>query len=434
MLVTLPCTLLLLDVWPLRRLGFGPQKLSLNDPPPARPSLPATPRPWELVMEKIPLLALSMLASWLAADSMKYTGRVISFELVPLPLRIQNALVSFLTYIGKIFWPADLAVIYPFPEAISPWHTALSVLVLMGITVYAGFGLRKRPYLIVGWLWFLGTLVPVSGIIQVGLWPALADRWAYVPSIGLFVMVVCGGYECLERWGGSAARAAAAVLSSVLILALTVVSHRQAAIWETGISLFEHAIDHTAGNFVAHNNLGAELYRVERSEKALFHFHEAARLNSNYFLAYQNLGIDCLFHEKFEEAEAWFAKAVAINPRFAEGHQKMAAAKFRLGKVKEALEHYGLAVQLNPQNKTIHNDFACLLMAIGQPERAIHFFRNALQLDPGYADANHNLGVAYFYLGQKENAERYFEKALTVKPEYAPHQQKLKQAAVSKAE
>jgi tetratricopeptide (TPR) repeat protein len=359
---------------------------------------------------------------------------VISFDVIPLALRIQNALVSFLTYIGKTLWPAHLAVLYPYPEAVSPWHTALSVSALVGITGYACLGLRKRPYFLVGWLWFLGTLVPVSGIIQAGLWPALADRWAYVPSIGLLVILVWGVGEWVERWGGKAVRAAAALAAVVLVLSLSVASHRLAGVWETGIALFQHAIEHTEGNYVAHNNLGAELYRAERSAKALFHYHEAARLNSNYFLAYQNLGIDCLYREKFEEAEMWFAKALAINPGFAEGHQKMAAAKFKLGKVREALQHYGLAVKINPQNKTIHNDFACLLVAIGQFERAIHFFRNALQLDPEYADANHNIGVAYFYLGQSENADRYFQKALAFKPEYAQQQQKLKAAAVIRAE
>ena len=434
MLVTLPCTLLLLDFWPLRRLRFASKKFSLDDPQTCEASLPAVRRQRELVMEKIPLLFLSTLVSWLAADSMKYAGTVVPFDAVPLALRMQNALVSSLTYIGKMFWPAHLAVFYPYPEVVSPWHTGLAGVVLIGITAYACLGLRKRPYFIVGWLWFLGTLVPISGIVQVGLWPALADRWAYVPSIGLFMIIVWGGYECMERWCGQAFKSAAVAVASVLIISLSIVSHRQVEVWENGISLFEHAIEHTEGNFVAHNNLGAELYREERSERALFHYHEAARLNANYFFAYINIGIDYFCLEKFEDAETWFAKALAINPRFAGGHQKMAATKFQLGKVKEALEHYGLAVEFDPQNKTIHNDFGCLLMAIGQPGKAVHFFRNALQLDPDYADANHNIGVAYLNLGQTENAAQHFEKALATKPEYAQEQQKLKETLASKAE
>ena len=417
MLVTLPCTLLLLDFWPLRRMRFSSDEFSLDGQHACGLPLPAVRHRWELVMEKIPLLLLSVLASWLAADSMKYTGEVISFELIPLALRIKNALVSLLTYIGKVVWPEHLAVFYPYPEAVSPWHTGLSVLVLIGITVYACLGLRKRPYLIVGWLWFLGTLAPVAGIIQVGLWPALADRWAYVPSIGLFVVIVWGGYACLQRLSGQAAKSAAVAAASVLILSLTFAGHRQAGVWENGVSLFEHAVAHTEGNFVAHNNLGAELYKEERLETAVFHFHEAVRLKPDYFLAHNNIGIDYLYHEKWEDAEAWFAKALAINPRFADGQHKMATAKFKLGKVKEALEHYGRAAELDPQNKTVHNDFGCLLLTIGQPGRAAHFFNNALRLDPDYAEAHHNIGIAYFYLGQSEDAARHFEKALAIKPE-----------------
>jgi Tfp pilus assembly protein PilF len=434
MLVTLPCTLLLLDFWPLRRLRFAVQEFNLDGLQAIGFSFSAARRPWGLVVEKFPLLLLSLLVSWLASDSMKYTGSVIPFEAVPLTLRIQNALVAYVTYIAKIIWPAHLAVFYPYPEAVSSLQTGLAVLLLIGVTAYAFLCRPKRPFFIVGWLWFLGTLVPVSGIIQVGLWPALADRWAYIPSIGLFIIIVWGGHEYLRRWRAQPARGGVASVAMVIIILLGMVSHRQVAVWESGISLFEHALDHTEGNFVAHNNLGAELYRQERLEKALFHFHEAVRINPNYFFAYNNIGIDSLKLERFEEAEKWFAKALAVNPRFADGQKQMAATKFKLRKVKEALDHYSIAVEIDPQDKTVHNDFGCVLMAIGQTDRAAHFFRNALRLDPDYADANHNIGVAYFYMGQGQNATHHFKKALALKPEYARKQQILKDVPVSKTE
>jgi len=434
MLVTLPCTLLLLDFWPLKRLRFAGQELSQSGLYAGGSSFSPARRQWGLVLEKLPLLFLSLLVSYLATDSMKYTGTVIPFEAVPLALRVQNALISYVTYISKISWPAHLAVFYPYPEVLSSWQTGLAVLLLVGVTAYACLGLKKRPFLIVGWLWFLGTLSPVSGIIQVGLWPALADRWAYIPSIGLFIIIVWGVHEFLWQWRSQVSRGGVAAAALVIIISLAMVSHRHVAVWGNGVSLFEHALEHTEGNFVAHNNLGAELYRQERSEKALFHFHEAIRINPNYFFAYNNIGIDYLSREKLEDAETWFAKALAINPRFADGHKKMAATKLKLKKVKEAIEHYSTAMEIDPQDKTVHNDFGCLLMAIGQPGKAVHFFSNALRLDPDYADANHNIGVAYFYLGQGENAAQYFEKALATKPEYAQKQQNLKDGLVSKAE
>ena len=434
MLVTLPCTLLLLDFWPLKRLRFAGKQFSPDGLQASKPLSSGAWRQWGLVMEKLPLLFLSLLVSFLATDSMKYTGTLIPFEAVPLALRIQNALVSTLTYIAKIIWPAHLAVFYPYPEVLSFWQTGLSILLLSGVTAYACLGLRKRPFFIVGWLWFLGTLVPVSGLIQVGLWPALADRWAYVPSIGLFIIIVWGSHEYLWRWSEQAVKFGVTAVALVIIISLAMVSHRQVAVWGNGISLFEHALEHTEGNFVAHNNLGAELYRQERSENALFHFHEAVRINPNYFFAYHNIGIDSLYHEKFEEAEKWFAKALSINPRFADGHKKMAATKFKLRKIKESLYHCSLAVEIAPQDKTVHNDFGCILLSIGQPANAVHFFRNALRIDPDFADANHNIGAAYLNLGQSDNAERHFDRALATKPEYAQQQQKLKEDLASAAQ
>jgi Tfp pilus assembly protein PilF len=359
---------------------------------------------------------------------------LIPFEAVPLALRIQNALVSTLTYIAKIIWPAHLAVFYPYPEVLSFWQTGLSILLLSGVTAYACLGLRKRPFFIVGWLWFLGTLVPVSGLIQVGLWPALADRWAYVPSIGLFIIIVWGSHEYLWRWSEQAVKFGVTAVALVIIISLAMVSHRQVAVWGNGISLFEHALEHTEGNFVAHNNLGAELYRQEQPERALFHFQETVKINQNYFWGYHNIGIDSLYHEKFEEAEKWFAKALSINPRFADGHKKMAATKFKLRKIKESLYHCSLAVEIAPQDKTVHNDFGCILLSIGQPANAVHFFRNALRIDPDFADANHNIGAAYLNLGQSDNAERHFDRALATKPEYAQQQQKLKEDLASAAQ
>jgi protein O-mannosyl-transferase len=434
MLVTLPCTLLLLDFWPLRRLRFACVDPSRAGMLTCGPSFSAVHRRQELVMEKIPLLVLSILVSWLAADSMKDSGAVIPFDAVPLALRVENALVSYTTYIANIFWPVHLSVFYPYPEAVSFWSTGFAVVVVIGVGTCACRMLSKRPYFIVGWLWFLGTLVPVSGVIQVGLWPALADRWLYIPSIGLFVVIIWGGHDFLLRRRGATARAAGVAAMMVMLFSLTAVSYRQAAVWENGVSLFEHALRQTQNNYVAHNNLGAELYVQGRSEESLFHFHEAIRIKPGYYLANNNIGMDALHHGRLEDAESWFSKALAVNPLFAEGHKQMAITKFKLGKIKEALEHFGAAAEIDPRDKTIQYDLGCVLSAIGQPEKAVRFFQNALRLDPDYADANQDIGVAYLHLGQTENATRHFEKALAVKPEYAPEQLKLKEALVSRSQ
>jgi Tfp pilus assembly protein PilF len=434
MMVTLPGVLLLLDYWPLGRLRLGsgghvPGGAGRDGSTPAVPR-----RRVELVMEKIPLLVLALLASYLTMDSLRHAGSVISFEAVPLALRLQNALGAYLAYIGTIFFPSRLAVFYPYPAAIPLWQTGIAALLLIGMTVWAGFEMKKRPYLIVGWLWFLGTLVPVSGLLQVGLWPAMADRWAYIPAIGLFLVATWIGHEQLQRWRGQGARYAAAALAIVIVAGLALVAQRQTAVWGNSVALFESALANTDNNYVAHNNLGAELYRQERTQEALFHFHESARIYPEYYLVHYNIGIDFFRQQRFEEAETWFSKALTLRPRFGGGQKNMAGLKLKLGKIREALEHYAIAVELEPGDKTIHNDIGCALMQTGQPARAVRFFQNALRLDPEYADAHNNIGVAYSALGQTENATRHLQQALSIRPEYAEARQNLKDALASKTD
>ncbi len=434
MMVTLPGVLLLLDYWPLGRLRLGSGEHASAAA--GREGLPpGVPRGRiELVMEKIPLLVLALLASYLTMGSLQHAGSVISFEAVPLSLRLQNALVTYLAYVGKIFYPSRLAVFYPYPTAIPSWQTAIAALLLTGATVWAGFAMKKRPYLVVGWLWFLGTLVPVSGIIQVGLWPAMADRWAYIPAIGIFLAASGMGGELWRRLCGQRACGTGIALALVLVGSLAFVAHRQVAVWGNSVDLFESAVNNTRNNHIAHNNLGAELYRLGRIEEGIFHYREAIRASPDYFQPYSNIAIDFLRQKRFEDAEVWFAKALALNPRFGGGHNKMAIAKLKLGKVKEALEHYLIAVELEPGNKEIHNDIGCALMQTGQPARAVRFFQNALRLDPEYADAHNNIGAAYSKLGQTGEAIRHLNKALSIRPEYAEARRNLEEALASKTE
>ncbi len=433
MLVTLPLTLLLLDFWPLKRLHFQKGNAGVKEGQSPASPLPDLAKNRQCLIEKLPLFFLSLLVSWLAMGSIKYSGDVVLLEVVPLGLRIQNALVSSVAYIGKLLWPSGLAVFYPFPQVVPPWQTALSFLLLTGITFFAWRGMKHRPYFMVGWLWFLVTLAPVSGIVQVGLWPAMADRWAYVPSIGLLGVFVWGACEVLDRWRTSAGKVAAVAVATVLVGILSVLSYRQVQAWGNGVTLFRQAAERTENNFIAHNNLGAELYREKRFDEALSHYHQAIRINPKYATAYRNIGIDSFSNRKFEDAEEWFAKALFHDPWFADGHHSMAAAKWELGKHKEAIEHYGIALELNPQNILIYNDLGRTLLLIGQPARAIYFLGRALGLDPRDADANHYMGVAYLLVGKSRDAALHFETALALKPEYAEKQRKLKEELALKS-
>jgi tetratricopeptide (TPR) repeat protein len=434
MMVTLPCVMLLLDFWPLGSLSFGRAGDPSSASRPPVSALAGVRIRWELVWEKIPMLFLALLASYLTTDSLKFAGSTIPFSLVPLSLRLQNALVSFLSYSGMILFPSHLAVFYPYPTTISLGRTVAAAVILAGVTGYAVLEMRKRPYLLVGWLWFLGTLAPVCGIVQVGLWPAKADRWAYIPAIGLFIIVVWSGNEYVQRWRWRGARCGACALALAIIAGLTLSAHHQAGVWRNGVALFEYAVANTKDNSVAHGNLGGVLYAKGRIAEARFHFEEALRIDPDYYLPYYNIGIDYARLGKFEEAAKWYRKCLALNPQFAPAHKNMAAVQLTMGKGGQALKHYMIALENEPEDKTIHNDVGCALMRMGQPARAILFFQNALRLDPRYAEAHNNIGAAYAAIGRRDDAARHLHMALAIKPGYPEALKNLKDALALKTE
>jgi len=234
MLVTLPFVLLLLDYWPLGRF---------------RPHQPRGITPLRLILEKVPFFALSIGSIYVSSLSLTAYKGFISTASVPLTLRIENALVSYVTYMAKMIWPAPLAVFYPYPEGIAGWKVIGAGAVLAGVSALSLWAWRRAPYLLVGWLWFLGTLVPVSGLLQAGLWPAMADRWAYVPLIGLFVMTAWGVPDLLGQWRHRRNVLAASAL--VFLVGLGICAARQVSHWKNSVTLFSHAVAVTPQNWLA---------------------------------------------------------------------------------------------------------------------------------------------------------------------------------------
>lgn len=427
MLVTLPCTLLLLDLWPLRRWRWGRRGAGGTEAPPPEAARfrPAPLR--ELILEKIPLLVLSLLVTWLAMGSLRFAKITIPFEAIPLGLRIENALVSYVLYFTKILFPTDLAMFYPYPVAIPAWQAVLAALALAGATAAALWAVERQPYITVGWLWFVGTLVPVSGILQVGLWPAWADRWAYIPAIGLFVILFWGGRDLLSRARGRL-RLAALAAAGVALGALAVAGHRQVAVWENGVTLYRHAVAKVAGNYLAHNNLGVALSHLNRMEEALHHYNESRRINPGFPFPYFNLGRYHLMEGRLAEAEALFEEALAINPEYAAANMCMGEAQFKQGRLDKALHYYRAAQKLDPYEKKIHNDMGVIFLQIGQTEHALKAFQTALQIDPHFAEANNNIGFVYLQTGQPLLAKQHLEKALSLEPQNALAQENLKEA------
>lgn len=315
MLVTLPLVMLLLDYWPLNRYRT---KEWLDE----TGQLPDRSAPLKvLVLEKIPFFACTLASSIITIFAQHSDGAIKSLGAIPFPLRVENSLIAYVTYIGKIIWPDDLAILYPIPSSYPFWQVICSLLVLLLISVATIRARRGFPYLAVGWLWFLVTLIPVIGLIQVGV-QSMADRYTYIPSIGLFIMAVWGIPDLLA--GFTYRRAILTLLAGTVISAKTAVTWQQIGYWRDNFSLYEQALEVTTGNYVIHNNLGIAHANNWNLDAAIREFREALRINPNYSEAHYNLGITLAMRGDLDTAIWELREALRIHP----GDTK---AKYNLG-------------------------------------------------------------------------------------------------------
>ncbi|HOI72881.1 MAG TPA: tetratricopeptide repeat protein [Syntrophales bacterium] len=296
MLVTLPFVLLLLDYWPLKRFDMSQLKKNVH-----------------LVYEKTPLFVLSAASCIVTFCVQKSSEAVVSVDLISLPARISNALVSYAKYLAMTFRPVDLAVFYPHPGMPSLELLLPSVAVLVLITAAVLFHASRRPYLFVGWSWYLGTLVPVIGLVQVGV-QAMADRYTYIPLVGIFIMIAWGIPDLLKTWRHK--RIAMAAAGAAALCILTVLSWRQVQAWENSHMLFRHAVEVTRENSIAHSNLAFAYARQGDIEKAIRHFDQASKMTPHFPDTHNNLGVLLAQTGKYEEAIRAFRTALNEYPGY----------------------------------------------------------------------------------------------------------------------
>ena len=395
MIVTLPFVLLLLDVWPLRR-------------PPG-------------IWEKIPFFALSAAGAIVTYVVQQHSGAVGVLAAFPFGQRVENAVVSYVVYIAKMLWPTRLAAFYPYPSDIPLWQAGLAAAALAGISILVLRSFRAYPYLAVGWLWYLGTLAPVIGLVQVGA-QARADRYMYVPMVGLSIMLAWGVADLVRR--RPRARPAAAVLAAAACLCCAVLAAAQVQHWRNSESLFEHALAVTGGNYVAHNNLGTALEEIPgRLPEAIAHYQSALRINPNSAEAHNNLGNAwAQLPGRLPEAIAQYEAALRIRPTYAAAHLNLGTVLMRTpGRLPDAIAEYHAAVRLGPNNAEAHNDLGRALAQLpGRLPEAIAEYRAALGADPNYAEAHNNLGNALAqFPGCLPEAIGEYQAALRAKPDYA---------------
>ena len=395
MLVTTPFVLLLLDYWPLGRLSsFSPQVLL------------------RLVTEKIPLFVLtvgSCVATALSPE--KATA-----DKLPFGLRMENAMVSYVIYLWQMIHPAGLAGVYPNPANYLPiWQVAgtLGLLLAISGTVFA---LRRTlPYLVIGWLWYVGMLIPVIGIVQISYY-AHADRYTYLPQIGLYLLLtwamadLCAGWRH-RRWmlGG---------LSMVILVVLVFCAHAQTSYWRNGKLLWTHTVACTTDNFIGHNNLGTAFLQLGQLDEAITRYQKALQIKPDYAVACYNLGYALLQKGNVDEAIAQYKKALEIKPDYADAHNSMGDALFQKGSVDEAIAQFQKALEIQPSYAEAHNNLGNALFRQGRLDEAITQYQQALQIKSDYAEAHNNLGSTLFQKGSVDEAIVQFQKVLEIQPNF----------------
>ena len=418
MLVTLPFVLLLLDYWPLKRLEHG--HIDNSDLEKKRRSVfTFESSNWcDLIWEKFPFFVVAGISSTVTYLVFKNAGIVQNTQMFPLSIRIGNALLSYIKYIWKMIWPARLAVFYPYPATALPlWQVLATAMLLLSITILVVCFAKKHRYLFVGWFWFLGTLVPVIGLVQVGL-QAMADRYTYIPLIGLLTIVAWGTNDLLVGW--KYRKVALSVASFAIVLVLSICASLQTSYWRNSQTLFEHALRVTAGNYVACNNLGLALLEQNKFDEAIVLFKRALQTKHNYGTEYFNLGFAYDKLGRNQDAIDAYNHALAIDPNSAEIYYKMGVIYHRIGHKEDAIRAYSQAIKNKNNFAQAHLNLGVVLLENNQFDQAVLHFNQVRQLDPDNPEPYYHLARAMSLKGKINEAVEYLEEAIKLNCNWVP--------------
>lgn len=399
MVVTLPFVLLLLDVWPLRRIGFAPaERTGLG----------------QVLLEKAPLLVLAFVVSSMTARGAAAIGALAGLEGIPLGARLENAVLGYATYLGKTFWPARLACFYPYPQAFDPMYVAVTATGLVALSVAAVFAFRRWPYVTVGWFWYVGTLLPVIGIVQVGQ-HAMADRYTYLPLVGIFVAIT---WLVADEAGKAASgRYAMAIVAALVLVACVVTTRLEVARWQSSMTLFEHALAVTERNHVAHNNLGQAYQQAHRPEEARQQLEAALAIAPDYVDARNNLALALRDLGRNDEALAALREVIRRKPTDVAAHFNLGETLMKIGDLPGAVAELQRVVELEPQHAGAAMRLAAGLRLAGRPEEAVAYARRAVALRPD-GEAECYLADALADLGELDEAVAHYERAVALRPEF----------------
>jgi tetratricopeptide (TPR) repeat protein len=413
--VTLPFILLLMDYWPLQRIFLiktvsSTQKI-IERKEQEKIFL-------KLILEKLPFLALSIVSSIVTLYAQLKGGAVAKITGVPLGFRLINALVAYVSYMFKMIWPHNLSVIYPLPNTLTMLQGSGAGFFLVIISAMIIRMARRHPPLIVGWLWYIGTLVPVIGLVQVGN-QSIADRYTYISLIGLFIIAAWGIPALFPE--SRHRNAALAITASLLLFASSMFTWIQLAYWENSITLFRHATRVVDDNYVAHILLGNTFTKQGEFNEAISNFSAALHRHPDNEEALTGMGIAVAKQGNLEGASRYFRKALDVKPDSAEDHSNLGFTLTQLGKDSEGIHHLLEALRLEPEspnNAEIHFHIGTSFASLGKIDESLYHFTTAIKIKPDHIEAHYNLGVALARLGKLDPAINSFSEALRLKPDF----------------
>jgi protein O-mannosyl-transferase len=414
MLVTLPFTLLLLDFWPIRRPELVRPENTISSQS-MRTIISGI--HWSgfgsLIWEKLPLFILAGISSIITYLAQSRGGAVSNLDILPISSRIANAIIAYCTYLYKIICPFNLAVFYPYSKMFNPLTVVGSLFLLVLVTLLMFKYTKRFPFLIIGWLWYLGTLIPVIGIVQVG-YQSLADRYTYIPSIGIFVMLVWGISSLFKQW--RIGRYVLVVSFIAIIPVLMWATWLQAGYWKNSITLFSHAIDVTKDNYLAHTNLSAALFEKGDVQGTIYHSREALRIKPDYVQAHCNLGLGLMSQGNYQDAIDHFRQSIQINPSYINAYYNLGSSFYKLGKLDEAIIQFQEVLKLNPQHAGAQKGIEITLTKEKEIDGVITQMNEALKVDSKNSVLNYRLAELYRGKGNTKDAITHYEKSLLSNP------------------
>lgn len=389
MLVTLPFLLLLLDYWPLKRWQKAIMAPVENRFKPA----------YRLVWEKVPFLLLTIASSMTTFYAQNRGGAVSSAVILPFLMRLANAIVSYVGYLVKTFYPIKLAVFYPYQFSMPLLKVLFSTIILVIITFAVFYSIKKLPFLFVGWFWYLGTLIPVIGLVQIGS-QSMADRYTYLPSIGISIMLAWG--IPLLFWRINIREKILFPVAIAVLFSLSVLTWMQCGYWRNSITLFGHALSVTKDNYIAHSNYGLSLFTEGKVKQAIGHYNKAIALSQSHAAEfYTNRGIAYDHLGQHQRSLEDYNEAIRLKPDLVFAYNNRGNTYHKLGHHQLAINDYNKAIQLKPDDPVAYNNRGGAYYVLGQYQSAIDDCNKVIQLKPDYVDAYRNRAVAYFKMGDK---------------------------------